>query len=221
MRERFMNRSQAGRLLAARLVDYAGRKNVRVLALPRGGVPVGFEVARALGTSLDILVTRKLSVPGQKDVVIGAIAAGDVIEINAALVQEMEIPEAVLNAMIAGERQALARREAAYRSGGTPEDLASHTVILVDDGMQTGMTMRAAITAVRRRAAAHVVVAVPVAAEGTCQELRTLADQVICVSSPASLSSVWQWYAEFAQVTDEEIRDLLRQANPTMAGVAA
>ena len=211
--QRFRNRTEAGRLLAERLRgDYAGRDDVVVLGLPRGGVPVAFEVAEALGAPLDVFVVRKLGVPGHEELALGAIATGGTRVLNERLVEALDLPPEWLEAIDAKERRELERRERTYREGRPPPDLAGRTVILVDDGLATGSTMWAAVQAVREEDPARVVVAVPVAEPDVCDALGTAADDVVCVSTPKPLGAVGAWYDDFEQTSDEEVRALLARA---------
>jgi putative phosphoribosyl transferase len=208
----FRDRSHAGRALAGMLARYAGRPDVVVLALPRGGVPVGYEVARALGAPLDVFPVRKLGVPGREELAMGAIAAGGVVVVNDEVVRRLDIPEAVIDEAAAEERQELDRRAEAYRGGRPAPNLRGKTVVLVDDGLATGSTMRAAVAAVRRLGPAGVVVAVPVGALETCDQFRRVADDVVCAETPEPFFAVGSWYQDFAQTTDEEVRELLARS---------
>jgi len=209
---RLRDRAAAGRLLAERLRDYAGRDDLIVLALPRGGVPVAYEIARALGAPMDVFVVRKLGVPGHEELALGAIATGGTRLLNKALVESLGLPAEWLEAIDAKERRELERRERAYRGERPPPDLAGRTVILVDDGMATGSTMLAAVHAVRREGPARVVVAVPVADPDVCERLRPEADHVVCALTPKPLNAVGVWYENFSQTSDEEVRELLAKA---------
>jgi predicted phosphoribosyltransferase len=208
----FRDRSHAGRVLAGELARYAGRPDVVVLALPRGGVPVGYEVAQALGAPLDVFLVRKLGVPGHEELAMGAIAAGGVLVVNDEVTSRLAIPRAVLEEVAAEEQRELDRRVEAYRDGRPALDLRGKTAILVDDGLATGSTMRAAVAAVRRLEPARVVVAVPVGAEQTCGEFRSEADDVVCAETPEPFFAVGSWYQDFAQTTDAEVRALLAKA---------
>jgi erythromycin esterase-like protein/predicted phosphoribosyltransferase len=208
----FRNRAEAGQLLAERLREYAGRDDVVVLGLPRGGMPVAFEIARALHVPLDVFVVRKLGVPGHEELALGAIATGGVRVLNKQLIESLRIPPEWIEAVDAKERRELERRERAYRAGRPPPDLVAKTVILVDDGLATGSTMFAAVQAVRADDPARIVVAVPVADPEVCASLRGPADEVVCLSTPRPLRSVGEWYADFSQTTDDEVRDLLALA---------
>src|SRR5438270_6676023 len=218
MPERFRNRNEAGRLLAKKLTAYANRPDVLVLALPRGGVPVAYEVARALGAPLDVFVVRKLGVPGYEELAMGAVATAGVRVLNDQIVQQLGLPEYVIDAVATREQQELARRERVYRSGRPPADVRGRTVILVDDGLATGATMRAAVMALRQLKPARIVVAVPTASPETCEELKAEADGVVCGITPEPFLAVGHWYEDFSQTTDEEVRDLLtRPQHPEAA----
>jgi len=212
MIERFRDRREAGQVLADRLTAYAGRPDVLVLALPRGGVPVAYEVARALGAPLDVFLVRKLGVPGQEELAMGAVATGGVRVLNEQVVGALGIPPSVIEAVAAWQQQELVRRERLYRGDRPPPDVRGRTVILVDDGLATGSTMRAALAALRRQQPARLVVAVPTAAPETCDELRAEADDVVCATTPEPFDSVGLWYEDFSQTTDEEVRELLERA---------
>ena len=209
-RRAFEDRKEAGRALAARLRHYAGRPDVVVLALPRGGVPVAAPVADALGAPLDLFLVRKLGTPGHRELAMGAIASGGIRVLNDDVVKWYGIPPAAIDAVAREEEQELVRREAAYREGREAPPLEGKIVILIDDGLATGSTMMAAVKAVRQRHPAKVIVAVPVGARDTCEALATVADEVICVRMPEPFSAVGQWYLDFDQTTDEEVRQLLR-----------
>jgi predicted phosphoribosyltransferase len=208
----FRDRADAGRQLAARLKDYAGRPDVVVLALPRGGVPVGFEVAQALGAPLDVFLVRKLGVPGHEELAMGALASGGTRVLNADVVDTLRIPPEAIEAVAAREQAELERRERAYRDDRPAPDVRDRTVILVDDGLATGSTMRAAAAALRRQGPARLVVGVPTAAAQTCDELRDEVDEVVCVITPEPFYAVGVWYHDFSPTTDAEIRDLLARA---------
>ena len=213
----FDDRMQAGKLLAERLDEYAGRTDVIVLALPRGGVPVGFEVAQALDVPLDILLVRKLGVPGHEEYAMGAIASGGMRVVNQDAVDMLGISDATLDAATQHEMQEITRREKLYRGDKPPPDLHGRTVIVVDDGLATGSTMLAAVRALRDSAAARVVVAVPVGAVETCERLRSEADEVICLRMPEPFRAVGLWYREFPQLADQEVIDLLARADERAA----
>jgi putative phosphoribosyl transferase len=209
MARRFRDRADAGRRLASELVAYRDRPDVLVLALPRGGVPVGYEVARALGVPLDVFVVRKLGVPDQPELAMGAIASGGVRVLNPEIVRGLRIPDSVIDAVAGREEQELARRERAYRGDRPPLDVRGRTVILIDDGLATGATMRAAALALRQRGPARIVVAVPTAAEETCRALRGEVDEVVCGETPEPFVAVGHWYDDFSQTSDDDVRALL------------
>lgn len=208
----FRDRRDAGRVLAEKLASYADRPDVLVLALPRGGVPVAFEVARVLHTPLDLFLVRKLGLPGQEELAMGAIASGGTRVLNDEVVSKLNVPEEVIDAVAAEEQQELSRREHDYRDGRSPPNVQGRTIILVDDGLATGSTMRAAVAALRQQDPARIVVAVPVGAAETCAELQHEADETVCVHTPQHFYAVGAWYENFAQTTDEEVRNLLARA---------
>jgi len=212
MRRPFADRAAAGRVLAEKLADYAELDDVIVLALPRGGVPVASEVARALGAPLDVFVVRKLGAPSQEELAMGAIASGDVVVINDEVVKALRVPAEVVEEKIASERAELSRRESVYRGGRPPRDVQGRSVILIDDGLATGSTMRAAVTALRGQSPARIVVAVPIGAPATCAEFQQIADECICALTPEPFRAVGLWYEDFAQTTDDEVRELLDRA---------
>jgi len=205
----FHDRADAGRILAAELAGYAGRSDVIVLALPRGGVPVAYEVARALGAPLDVFLVRKLGLPGHEELAMGAIASGGIRVINEDVIRAYNVSDAEIETVTAVEQQELERRERIYRDNRPLPPLHDHTVILVDDGLATGSTMRVAVLALRQESPARIVVAVPVAAAETCDEFHTLVDDVVCAETPSPFYAVGLWYEDFAQTTDEEVHDLL------------
>ena len=205
----FSNRAEAGELLAARFSALADRDDVIVLALPRGGVPVGYEVAKALGVALDVFVVRKLGVPGHEELAMGAIASGDVRLVNHDVVDALGIPANVIDQVAVREQLELERREQLYRGSRPLAALSNKTVLLVDDGLATGSTMRAAVTAVRAQHPAKIIVAVPVGAPSTCSELRNDADEVVCLRSPELFVAVGLWYRDFTPTSDAEVRALL------------
>ncbi len=208
----YRDRTSAGRSLARRLSEYAGRSDVVVLALPRGGVPVASEVARALGAPLDVFVVRKLGVPGHEELAMGAIAQGGDCVINQEVVRRHHIPLNEIDAVIEGEQAELRRRERAYRNGRVALDVRGKTLIVVDDGLATGATMRAAVVSLKRRAPAGIVVAVPTASATACESFREFADHCICDNTPEPFRSVGEWYEDFRQTTDEEVRELLQRS---------
>jgi putative phosphoribosyl transferase len=209
---RYRNRTEAGRLLAAQLREYADRPGLLVLALPRGGVPVGYEVARALDAPFDVFVVRKLGVPSHPELAMGAIASGGVRVVDRSVMETFGVTEAELAAVAAAEERELERRERRYRGGRASPDVAGRTVVLVDDGLATGATMAAAATAVRAQRPARLVVAVPVAARETCRDLRRLVDQTVCAMTPEPFLAVGLWYEDFSETSDEEVRELLARA---------
>ncbi len=208
----FNDRADAGRQLAQRLAACAHRPDVTVLALPRGGVPVGYEIARELGVPLDVFVVRKLGTPGHEELAMGAIASGGVRVLNRDVIGALRIPEQAIDLVAERETEELRRREELYRGDRPPVSLEGRTVILVDDGLATGSTMRAAAEAVKRQNPARVVIAVPVAAQSTCDELRREVDEMVCLKTPEYFSAVGQWYWDFSQTSDAEVRDLLERA---------
>jgi putative phosphoribosyl transferase len=214
----FEDRHHAGTELAAHLSEYKDRNDVVVLALPRGGVPVAYEVAQALHAPLDIFLVRKLGVPGHRELAMGAIASGNVRVLNDDVVQWYGIPDVVIDAVAREEQAELERRERAYRDGRPPIDLKGKTVLLIDDGLATGSTMKAAGKAVRAHGPAKIVVAVPVGAPDTCRELTSVADEVVCARMPEPFSAVGQWYLDFSQTTDEEVRALLHGSTEAVGG---
>ena len=207
--QRFRNRTDAGRQLAEKLAAYADRPDVLVLALPRGGVPVGYEVSRALGAPLDVFLVRKLGAPGYEELAMGAVASGGVRVLNDEIVRGLGISDHEIDAAAARELQELARRQRLYRGDRPPPDVAGRTVILVDDGLATGATMRAAIRASRQQQPARIVVAVPTASADTSETLKTEADDVVCAMTPEPFLAVGHWYEDFTQTTDDEVRELL------------
>jgi predicted phosphoribosyltransferase len=208
----FRDRREAGRVLAGMLGKYANRPDVVVLALPRGGVPVAYEVARQLGAPLDIFLVRKLGVPGYEELAMGAIASGGVRVLNDQLMEMLRIPDDIIDEVAAWEQRELMRRERLYRGDRPPPDVRGRTVILVDDGLATGSTMQAAIKALRQQQPARIVVAVPTSSPDVCEQLRSQADEVVCAITPEPFHAVGLWYEDFAQTTDEEVRDLLAGA---------
>ncbi|MBK9714680.1 MAG: phosphoribosyltransferase [Kouleothrix sp.] len=208
----FRDRADAGRQLAALLAEYAGRADVLVLGLPRGGVPVAYEVARALRVPMDVFLVRKLGLPGHEELAMGAIASGGAYVINDDVVAALGIPAHIVAAVAAEQQRELERRERAYRDDRAPVEVGGRTVILVDDGLATGATMRAAAAALRRRRPAAIVVAVPTAARETCDALRGEVDRVVCASTPEPFHAVGLWYEDFSQTTDEQVRALLAAA---------
>ena len=212
MERAFSNRAEAGRQLAEKLDKYAGRKDVIVLGLPRGGVPVAYEVAKRLRAPLDVFIVRKLGVPGFEELAAGAIASGGVRVLNEEVMRAIPYAEEAIEAVTVRETAELERREQIYREGRPSPELRDRVVILVDDGLATGATMRAAVKALRQRGAAKIVVAVPVGPPDTCREIEQEADETICLSTPPFFQAVGQYYEDFSQTSDEDVRELLSQA---------
>ncbi len=212
MERAFPNRAQAGRLLAEKLENYVGRSDVVVLGLPRGGVPVAYEVAQRLGAPLDVFVVRKLGVPGFEELAAGAIASGGVRVLNEDVIRALPNADQLIESVTEKETVELERREQTYRDGRPAPELRNRVVILVDDGLATGATMRAAVAALRQRGVAKIVVAAPVGAPDTCRELEQEADETICAIAPEFFQAVGQYYEDFSQTSDEEVRELLLRA---------
>lgn len=207
----FADRRQAGKKLANQLASYANRSDVLVLALPRGGVPVAFEVARALRAPLDVFLVRKLGVPGHEELAMGAIATGGVRVLNEDVTSQMQISSSAIDEVAGREEQELKRRERLYRGERAAPSAQGRTVILIDDGLATGSTMRAAATALRKMQPSKIIVGVPVAAAETCADLRNEVDEVVCGATPEPFIAVGAWYSDFEQTSDEEVRELLRR----------
>ena len=216
----FKDRVEAGQILANQLSKYA-EQNPLVLGLPRGGVPVAFEVAKALRASLDVYIVRKLGVPGHEELAMGAIAVGDVTVLNKSVIKPLRISKNEIEIETRKEKEELKRREALYRSGRPPLNVTNRTVLLVDDGIATGSTIKAAIAALKKQKAARIVVAVPVAPPSTIEELKKEVDEVVCVSTPESFMAISVWYDEFPQTTDEQVRELLQKAEMGEEAMAA
>jgi len=212
----FRDRTEAGQLLAQRLMGYAQRPGVLVLALPRGGVPVAYEVARALNAPLDVFVVRKLGVPGHEELAMGAVASCGARVLNPSVVEALRIPDSVIEQVAAQEFEELARRERTYRDNRPPPEVAGRTIILVDDGIATGATMRAAVAALRQMGAGSIVVATPTVALSTLREMRPEVDDFVAVMTPADFMGVGQWYQDFSQTTDDEVRELLSGRAPSL-----
>jgi putative phosphoribosyl transferase len=208
----FKNRADAGRKLAAKLTRYADREDVLVLALPRGGVPVAYEVAKELKAPLDVFLVRKLGVPGHEELAMGAIASGGVRVVNEELVNYLGIPYEVIDGIAAVEQRELERRAVAYRDDRPPPEVKDRIVILIDDGLATGSTMRAAAASLRLQKPRRIVVAVPVSSPETCDEFRSEVDEIVCAVTPQYFQGVGLWYDDFSQTSDEEVRDLLKRA---------
>jgi putative phosphoribosyl transferase len=209
----FRDRTDAGRRLAARMSDYLNEPDVLILGLPRGGVIVAFEVADALHAPLDVFVVRKLGVPGREELAMGAIASGNVLVKNRSVLAAVDIAKAVFDLVVQREREELMRREVAYRGNRALPAILGRSVVLVDDGLATGATMQAAIKGVRMRRPARIIVAVPVAAPSTCDKLREMVEDFICLETPERFVGVGQWYKDFRQIGDEEVHQLLEEAN--------
>jgi putative phosphoribosyl transferase len=210
----FRDRTEAGYKLAESLREYAKRDDVLVLALPRGGVPVAAAVADSLGAPLDVFLVRKLGVPGQEELAMGAVSSGGVRVLNAEIVHELGIPRETIERVAQAELRELERRDRLYRGERPHPSVSGKTVILVDDGLATGSSMRAAVRALRLQSPERIVVAVPVAAGQTCDLLRAEADHVVCAATPHPFFAVGQWYQDFSQTTDEQVRELLLQGVP-------
>ena len=208
----FRDRSEAGRVLATLLEEYRGRADAIVLALPRGGVPVGYEVARELGIPLDVLIVRKLGVPGHEELAMGAIASGGVRVVNDDVVRHLGIAPGIVDAVAERESSEIERREREYRGDRPRLRIEGRVAIVVDDGLATGSTMKAAVGALRQQNPASIVVAVPVAAADICEEFRAIADRFVCASAPETLAAVSNWYDDFSQTSDKEVRVLLAKA---------
>jgi putative phosphoribosyl transferase len=205
------DRAEAGQILATKLKQYAKKPDVIILALPRGGVPVAYQVATILDLPLDIFLVRKLGVPGQEELAMGAIASGGVRVLNHDVIQSLQIPESIIDSIAAKEQRELERREKFYKQEAPPFDLKNKTVILIDDGLATGATMRAAAEALKQQEVNKIVIAVPVAAESTCRELSQLVDEVVCVLTPEPFYGVGYWYDDFSQTSDSEVIELLKK----------
>jgi predicted phosphoribosyltransferase len=213
----FPNRSEAGRALAGELRRYVGRNDVVVLALPRGGVPVGFEIARALHAPLDVFLVRKLGAPGYEELAMGAIASGGVRVLNETVVRQLQVTDEEIEEVARRESAELQRREKAFRNDRPPVQVKGCVGILVDDGLATGSTMRAAVMALNKQGPERIVVAVPVASADTCTEFESLVDEVVCLYTPEPFMAVGHWYDDFTQTTDAEVRECLERAAYEMA----
>jgi putative phosphoribosyl transferase len=217
----FRNRAEAGILLGKRLAAYADRPDVLILALPRGGVPVGFEIAKALHAPLDVVLVRKLGCPGQQELAMGAIVSGGMQVLNEPVVRSLGISAREIQSVAAKEHVELERREQLYRNGRASPTIRGRTVILVDDGIATGTTMRVALVAVRRQGPSRLVLAVPVAPSSTCQEMKPLVDELVCLLAPEDFVAISVWYEDFSQTSDQEVCDLLEQAERMQSPVGA
>jgi predicted phosphoribosyltransferase len=215
MQQPFQDRTAAGQALANRLSHYRDNPDRLILGLPRGGVPVAHEVARVLDAPLDVFVVRKIGVPGHKELALGALASGGVRVLNQDVVHYLSLSDEVIEGLTREEAQEVAQREQRYRNNRPAPTIAGRTVILVDDGLATGATMRAAIAAVRQQQPARVVAAVPVASPEVCEDLQQDADEVVCVATPPALGGISAWYVDFRQTSDDEVRQLLAQATRT------
>ena len=216
----FVDRREAGRMLAAKVATYSGRGNVVVLGLPRGGVPVAFQVTHVLNAPLDVLVVRKLGIPWERELAMGAIASGDVQVLDLSLVEQLCVPSEAIQDIVAVERNELARQERLYRGNRPPLPVAGKTVILVDDGIATGSCMLAAIAAVRRQGARRIVVAIPVAPASACNAIRMEADEVFSVAEPETFLAISQWYEDFSQTSDDEVCALLERQSRSVLRAA-
>ncbi|MFO7964026.1 MAG: phosphoribosyltransferase [Desulfobacterales bacterium] len=215
-KNRFRNRTDAGVKLAEKLAAYKGQKNLLVLALPRGGVPVGYEVANFLDAPFDIFLVRKLGVPGQEELAMGAIASGGIRILNEDIIRMAQIPVQDIEAETRKEEQELQRREREYRGDRPMPELEGRRIILVDDGLATGASMKAAVAALRDRNVAEIIVAVPTASPDTCSEFEAMVDQVICARTPEPFGGVGAWYEDFSQTTDDEVRKYMQLAEENL-----
>ena len=213
----FKDRHEAGKRLAERLLDYADRDDVLVLALPRGGVPVAYEVAERLNAPLDVFLVRKLGVPRQEELAMGAIASNGVRVLNQSVIRQLRIPNAVIDRVAENEQRELERREREYRDALPPPDVEGKIVIIIDDGLATGATMRAAALALKMQKPQKVVVAAPVAAPETCEEFAREVSEIVCAATPEPFYGVGMWYEDFSQTTDEEVRQLLQASQQRTA----
>lgn len=223
MHSRFHDRTEAGQRLAAKLTNYqhdpAKETNVLVLGLPRGGIPVAYPIAKALNAPLDVWLVRKLGVPGQEELAMGAIATGSIMVLNNEIIDALQISRKTIHQVAVAEKQELERRDRAYRGDRLPAAIQDHTVILVDDGIATSSTLRAAIAALQQQQPRQVVVAAPVAPPAVCESLRSIVDDVICLETPEPLHSIGMWYQDFAQTTDAEVQELLRRSEAELAAI--
>lgn len=213
--EKYIDRKEAGIVLAKHLKDYVNQLNAIVLALPRGGVPVAYEVAKALSIPLDVFVVRKLGVPGHEELAMGAVASGGTVIFNEQLMSQLNLEQSSIDAVLQSEQKELVRRERLYRGDCPFPELSGKTIILVDDGIATGSTMQAAVKALRKHKPASIIIAVPVAAYATCEEMATLVDKIICPLRPINFYAVGLWYEQFSQTADSEVIELLEKSNST------
>jgi putative phosphoribosyl transferase len=220
MIKRFRNRTEAGQILASHLREYANRENVLILGLARGGVPVAFEVAKALNAPLDVCIVRKLGVPGHEELAMGALASGGIKVLNYDVISSLGIDGEIIRAVAAEELQELQRRDRTYRGNIPPINVKNKTVILIDDGIATGSSIRAAIAIIKQQLPARIVVAVPVAPPSTYEELRSEVDEIVCLQIPPALSAIGIWYEDFSQTTDDEVRELLAKQSASSLGDA-
>lgn len=211
--EKYLNRYEAGIVLAEHLKDYANQANIIVLALPRGGIPVAYEIATALSIPLDIFIVRKLGVPGHEELAMGTIASGGTVVFNEPLMNQLNIEQTLIDTVLASEQKELVRRELLYRGNHPFPNLLGKTIILVDDGIATGSTMLAAVKALYKHKPASIIIAVPVAARSTCAELEVLVDKIVCPLRPINFYAVGLWYEQFPQTSDDEVIELLKQSN--------
>lgn len=217
----FQDRFEAGRFLASQLRDLRDRSDIVVFALPRGGVPVGYEVASALHAPLDVFVVRKLGAPGQEELAMGALGSGGVTVLNQRVVQALGLTRSEIESAVQREQREVERREREYRDGRPSHDVSGRTAILVDDGLATGSSMRVAVTAIRQKSPAQIVVAAPVASRETCSEFEGEVDRVVCLATPEPFLAVGQWYRDFSQTMDEEVKELLRRSAQLTSAKAA
>jgi putative phosphoribosyl transferase len=216
--EKYVNRSQAGKILAEHLKNYANLPNVIALALPRGGVPVAYEVAKALSIPLDVFVVRKLGVPGHEELAMGAIASGGIVFFNDEIIHSLNLANPAIERVIQSEKEELKRRELLYRGKQSPPILKDKTIILIDDGIATGASMFAALQALYLQKPAHIIIAVPVAADSSCQDLAERVDKIVCPLRPPNFYAVGLWYEDFSQTTDEEVAELLGSVDNSFCG---
>jgi putative phosphoribosyl transferase len=212
MATQFRNRTEAGRLLSHKLLKYANRRDVIVLALPRGGVPVAYEVAKVLNAPLEVFLVHKLGLPGQEELAMGAIASGGIRILNDTVIEAFGVSDRTVDQVAGAAQKELEDRERLYRGDRPMPDIRERTLILIDDGLATGSTMRAAVAALRQQHPARIVVAVPTAASQTCKEFETEVDEIICAQTPEPFVAVGMWYRDFAQTTHQEVHDLLERA---------